>query len=53
MYGMSVLTDVMSNKCEKLIDSLSEINEENRDENITINPSNGVTANILRQNSDQ
>ena len=27
MYGIPVLTDVMSNQCEKLLESLSEINE--------------------------
>ena len=53
MYGIPVLTDVMSHQCEQLLESLSEINEEHQDENITINPPNGVTVNILRQNSDQ
>ena len=32
---------------------MSEINEKHQDENITINSSNGVTADILRKNSDQ
>ena len=53
MYRIPVLTDVMSHLCDQLLESLSEINEEHQDESITINPYNGVTANISRKKSYQ